>query len=882
MTIILNLILKYRSFGGGVNSVGVLLISIFFFVILALLFASDPFISSDNFTSQLFILPFLPIKGIIYSMVNFIRRVINRLNKVLAHIEIWSSNSGDLFKLLTVTSLGAKAKKVSVEVLEPHQDMKVLLSNLFSFLNTLEAYTDINAKKVLVTACDTNNIDLTLNKAVLIKPNMSFDEIYEEFLPTLTKINESHYNIETSAIIRLEVVIINLDFYNDNNTLSTPSNPFNMQKRAYHQSRNTIAPLKNRNVNARPFATLDIETMEVNGVQQPVLISLTWSTNNTQTFLLNPSLPFDVALDNLWEEFFDFIESELPKDINTIFVHNLGGFDGIYIYKYLAKNYELNVLNSIIDGDNKFINICLKLDNRTITWLDSYRIFPVSLNELCSVFEVQGKLTEYNLEFNNLVLFKDRAKLLKFIKYCKQDTISLFNALSQAQSKFISDYNIDITRVLSTSNLALKIFRSKFLNINIPVLKKTIDNFIRPGYFGGSTDYYKAYGEDLSHLDVNSLYPLAMKKPMPNEIVKYHKTMDNISMDSVFGFFLAEIESPQDILHPILPYKDKSGQTIHPVGKWKGVYFSEELKNAVKYGYTVKLISGYEFSKTDLFPEYVDHFYQIKKTATGSTKFISKLLLNTLYGVFGRKQELIQTINIHPDDLDKYAATHDIKNYIPISEDIMTLLLYQNLDYSTIGKIGFNFEDSISNKSYIVKSNVAIAAAVTAYGRIHMSQFKNNSLIELYYTDTDSIIFKLLGKLPLNIIGEALGQMKDELNGLLIKEAYFLGIKQYGYCYLNSNGDRIEKSVFAGVTRDSLSFQEITDIFKGKTIVKSIINRFFRSMNDLSVNIKDITIKVSFKPNKQLINNNYLPIKISSNNKSLFTRFKFLMNKYYK
>jgi hypothetical protein len=35
--------------------------------------------------------------------------------------------------------------------------------------------------------------------------------------------------------------------------------------------------------------------------------------------------------------------------------------------------------------------------------------------------------------------------------------------------------------------------------------------------------------------------------------------------------------------------------------------------------------------------------------------------------------------------------------------------------------------------------SIGIAAAITAYARIHMSQFKFNPEINLYYTDTDSI-----------------------------------------------------------------------------------------------------------------------------------------------
>lgn len=56
-------------------------------------------------------------------------------------------------------------------------------------------------------------------------------------------------------------------------------------------------------------------------------------------------------------------------------------------------------------------------------------------------------------------------------------------------------------------------------------------------------------------------------------------------------------------------------------------------------------------------------------------------------------------------------------------------------------------------------------------------------------------------------IGSELGLMKDELNGLTIKEAYFLGIKKYGYQYYYKNNQLIKKKyVFAGVKRDSLTF----------------------------------------------------------------------------
>jgi hypothetical protein len=50
-------------------------------------------------------------------------------------------------------------------------------------------------------------------------------------------------------------------------------------------------------------------------------------------------------------------------------------------------------------------------------------------------------------------------------------------------------------------------------------------------------------------------------------------------------------------------------------------------------------------------------------------------------------------------------------------------------------------------------------------------------------------------------VGKDLGQLKDELNGGIIKKAYFLGIKKYGYI---DDKDNIH-SVFSGVERNSLS-----------------------------------------------------------------------------
>ena len=153
--------------------------------------------------------------------------------------------------------------------------------------------------------------------------------------------------------------------------------------------------------------------------------------------------------------------------------------------------------------------------------------------------------------------------------------------------------------------------------------------------------------------------------------------------------------------------------------------------------------------------------------------------LNQLYGIFGRKQELIETVNIYNYDLPKIVSTRIIKSIIEINKDISTVLLTKNINHNMLSELNSCLEINLKNVENIVKSNVAIAAAVTSYARVHMIKYKLKDGI--YYTDTDSIFTDY--DLNPEEIGSDLGLMKDELKGNIIEKAYFLGIKQYGYIY---------------------------------------------------------------------------------------------------
>lgn len=249
--------------------------------------------------------------------------------------------------------------------------------------------------------------------------------------------------------------------------------------------------------------------------------------------------------------------------------------------------------------------------------------------------------------------------------------------------------------------------------------------------------------------------------------------------------------------------------------------------------------------------------------------------LNQLYGIFGRKHDLLETRNIYKKDLDAYILTKVIKTIIPINDKVITLLTHSNSTDDLILELNSALDINLSNPYYLVKANVVIASAVTSYARIHMIPFKFYGLC--VYSDTDSVF--TTKRLEDKFMGKDLGLMKDELNGLTIKEAYFLGIKKYGYQYLDENDKLVTKSVFAGVSRDSVSFEEIIKLSEGSNITKEIPLRFYKSLQNLSVTIDSTQVTISRSLDKRLVDNNYLPMHLELTNSDKKSFYNYLKRK---
>lgn len=245
----------------------------------------------------------------------------------------------------------------------------------------------------------------------------------------------------------------------------------------------------------------------------------------------------------------------------VIYTHNLGSFDGLFIFRGLLTFINKNAVNVLMDNEGKIITLKLNLSEeveykrkgetkttvreRTYKFFDSLRVFPVSLQKLCDIFKSPvNKISSYDPEFNNLTLFNNPEKL--FLKYSMSDSAALYHTMVNAQAWYYKEFSIDISEYVSTASLSLAIFRRKNIteDIDIIIPDKATDAYVRKAYYGGPVDYYYREAQNVKYVDVNSLFPAAMMHAMPHQVINVHSTMENIKLEKFWRFLSSRNRMP--------------------------------------------------------------------------------------------------------------------------------------------------------------------------------------------------------------------------------------------------------------------------------------------------------------------------------------------------
>ena len=585
-----------------------------------------------------------------------------------------------------------------------------------------------------------------------------------------------------------------------------------------------------------------------------------------------------VLINRLFEDLFETRISLPPKNKLVIYIHNGSKFDLVFLVNELLNFDKYNLECLYKDGNFLSLTIKDKKTNVSIQIKDSLLILQSSLDKLAKSFNVPLSKTIFPYTFTNInnlyyegpvpesIYFDNKKVTLdqyneykasfngywnlrqEVTKYCENDCRVLYLVIDKFSKLILSSYSVNIHNYPTLSSIAYRIFKTLFLKekfkmqvgnrkklvpmSDIPVVAEHNYEIVKQAFFGGHCDMYiptNPVGTNIYCYDVNSLYPFVMQQfEFPTKFIgKFEgdvRVKDPQLWNDTLGFYHVKVYCPKSIIHPILPVK-VNGITIFPTGEWTGLYFSEEIKNAEKFGYKFDILGGIAFTKSDLFSKYINKLYHVKCSTPRDDPMygISKLLLNSLYGRFGLNPSLPNTIFVKADQIVKLARLNieiDFGNYKLASS-------FGMLPLSIAGE-----------------SNVGIAAAVTAYARIHMSQFKNNPNFNLYYSDTDSIYIDK--ELDNSFISETvLGKLK--LEKVLSK---FVGVGPKFYGGVDAfNGKEFSK--VKGFS-SSLTINQLESLLIKGNSLSLDQSKWYRDYKNSNVFIKNTTYDSKLTGNKRI------------------------------
>lgn len=606
--------------------------------------------------------------------------------------------------------------------------------------------------------------------------------------------------------------------------------------------------------------TMDLETRSINGKISPYACSI-YDGKEFKFFYLSDYENSDALLKAS-------ILHIMTKTYNkyTVYLHNFSKFDGIFLVKVLT---ELSNKINIIMRDSNILNVVFHYGKNKLHFKDSYLMLPLSLKKLAKSFNVEDKgifpykfvdtinldydgpvpefkyfegISEY--EYNNYVNdFKNRNWNLRNETefYCNQDVLILYKIIFNFTEEVFNLFDILVISYTTLSSLAFAIFRSNYMKEDqICTLDGKLYIYGKESYRGGYVDVFRPSGKNIRGYDVNSLYPYIMRNnPMPvgqptffkGDILQIYP--DILNNENKFLLIKVEIESPSNMDKPFI-LKSVGTNSIAPLGKWHGIYTSTEIIRALELNYKIKIIDGVIFNTEYIFKDYVDELYKIKSSSKKDSAWylISKLLLNSLYGRFAINPNLCQHKIIEDSLVIEYFKDEKyiVEDIIPLSNDRVLIRFVEDV---------FKRKDIIANYK-TMKSNISIAAAVTAGARTFMQPFITE--YNAYYTDTDSIYTDQY--LPEEYIGNKLGQFKLEHQ---FDEAVFLCPKVYGG--INSE---YELTKVKGL-KNPVKFNDLKNLLSKDNVLEVDNEKWYRNLKDGVISVKKEIYSLMLTANKRHI-----------------------------
>lgn len=449
----------------------------------------------------------------------------------------------------------------------------------------------------------------------------------------------------------------------------------------------------------------------------------------------------------------------------TIYFHNLR-FDATFLLLHLFNNGYVysedkdlsdKELNTMISDDAKFYQVRYKDGNTEVKVLDSLKIIPIPLKAFTKAFGIS--VTKGILDYRKERTAGERVS--------DNDLDYLHRDLDLLRCGILNMKEHGMMKMTVGAN-ALGWYRKKLGNKTMdsyfPPLPDEIDAFIRKAYRGGASMVKsgienKIVGPGVVY-DKNSMYPWVMRtKLLPYGMPVYYK--GKYVPDKEFPLYVQRLECRFRLKSGYLPtLQVKNNMYFSPV---EYLTTSETLIDGNLVDEPViltltnididMLFSHYDILEITyhdgfklrgqyaMFDFYVDHWYskkrEAKETGNKGLEYISKMMLNNLYGKFG----------VRP-------------------------LTGKKIPYVDKGVLRFKTIRNIPRKGLYVP----VAAYVTAYARQSVINSAQANYANFCYMDTDSLHLLEGEYNDLEIDSYKLGAWKEESR---FDEAKFIRSKTY-------------------------------------------------------------------------------------------------------
>lgn len=537
-----------------------------------------------------------------------------------------------------------------------------------------------------------------------------------------------------------------------------------------------------------------------------------------------------------------------------VYCHNLS-FDGTFILAWLSQKYKMqNKLKDHNEGFTALRNGSEIYEIEFQYYQEVYKkyfkiVFRCSFNICRAPVDALGKSVGINKykngqktrDFYDVEPEDDVSKYdPEFVEYCERDVeivrrslIEIDKAMEFLKTKWPWLKNFTWHSKLTAASIALKLqkeyTRAHKGNAWYRGFKHSAEEnkLAKNFYYGGFTQFNVDYHlkevkcENGVGIDINSAYPYAMTKKLPNGPVNNMLDNDyrqwNLTPDDVCEFYEIDVAAAESIRGMIAtlinwPKHNKIGsfnprfRYVFECYDFKCFYLKEEFEFLAKFYDLsgVKIKNHYWLIADKYLAGYIEVMYKFKSDFKEQGKdgmaHAFKIILNAGYGVHAKRNEY-----------DECYVCNDIAEYEHLQPGMT--FMWGKHQYEVIDKrselhvLDNQLIRLVRRATPPRANNMFIACAITSYARMQIwDAILKVGIENVVYTDTDSLYIK---NAPTN------------LNELLDIDAYRLGawdieqkftqifVKGAKVYYVKNEKDEIIKSKFSGVTgswlKDNLS-----------------------------------------------------------------------------